>query len=181
MPATLFLDRLDTPIGEALLVTDAQGSLRALDWWDYEARMKRLLRQQNGTVTIEPGRAPEAVSRALQDYFAGDLDRIAGIPCALGGTDFQRDVWAALRAIPAGTTVSYGSLAARLGRPRAFRAVGHANGDNPISVVIPCHRLIGADGSLTGYGGGIGRKRWLLAHEGAGAGQAMESPATSRL
>jgi methylated-DNA-[protein]-cysteine S-methyltransferase len=96
----------------------------------------------------------------------GKLDAIDTIPVDTGGTDFQRTVWQALRGIPAGTTLSYGALAAKIGCPRSVRAVGHANGANPISVVIPCHRLIGADGTLTGYGGGLGRKRWLLAHEG---------------
>jgi methylated-DNA-[protein]-cysteine S-methyltransferase len=84
----------------------------------------------------------------------------------VGGTPFQRKVWAALPAIPAGTTMSYGALAAKLDAPRAMRAVGHANGSNPISVVVPCHRLIGASGSLVKYGGGLQRKRWLLRHEG---------------
>jgi methylated-DNA-[protein]-cysteine S-methyltransferase len=85
------------------------------------------------------------------------------------GTDFQRTVWQALRRIPCGTTISYGELARRIGRPAAVRAVGLANGANPVGVVVPCHRVIGADGSLTGYGGGIERKRWLLAHERASA------------
>ncbi len=162
----LRLDRMETPIGEALLLTDGDGTLRALDWADYEARMLLLLRRQNGPVAIAPGPAPVPLRRALKRYFAGDLGQLGGIPCTLGGTAFQRLVWTALRAIPAGTAVSYGSLAARLGKPAAMRAVGHANGANPISVVVPCHRLVGADGSLTGYGGGIERKRWLLRHEG---------------
>jgi methylated-DNA-[protein]-cysteine S-methyltransferase len=88
------------------------------------------------------------------------------VKCRLAGTPFQRSVWSALRRIPAGTTTSYGALAEHIERPTAVRAVGHANGANPISVVVPCHRVIGADGSLTGYGGGLDRKRWLLAHEG---------------
>jgi methylated-DNA-[protein]-cysteine S-methyltransferase len=102
----------------------------------------------------------------LSAYFRGNLDRLGEIKWRVGGTDFQRSVWNALPSIPAGTTMSYGALATRLKVPKAVRAVGHANGANPLSVVIPCHRLIGADGSLTGYGGGIERKRWLLAHEG---------------
>jgi methylated-DNA-[protein]-cysteine S-methyltransferase len=163
----MLLDRLETPIGQALLVTDGEGRLCALDWSDYEARMLRLLHRQVGPVAIEAGKAPKAIRLALERYFAGDLGLIDTIPCHLGGTPFQREVWSALRAIPAGETSTYGTLATRLGRPRAMRAVGHANGANPISVVVPCHRLIGADGSLTGYGGGIARKRWLLIHEGA--------------
>eukprot|EP01035_Chromulina_nebulosa_P066292 gene66292-90729_t len=103
---------------------------------------------------------------ALSRYFAGDLAQLDGITCHIPGTPFQNKVWTALRTIPAGTTLSYGTLAAQLGVPTAMRAVGHANGANPLSVVVPCHRLIGANGSLTGYGGGLERKRWLLMHEG---------------
>jgi len=97
---------------------------------------------------------------------AGVLSALDAIPVHTSGTPFQCEVWAALRAIPAGQTLSYGALAQAIGRPAAIRAVGHANGANPLSVVVPCHRLIGASGSLTGYGGGLERKRWLLAHEG---------------
>jgi methylated-DNA-[protein]-cysteine S-methyltransferase len=103
---------------------------------------------------------------ALSSYFKGDLDRLGEIKWRVGGTLFQRKVWNALPGIPAGSTLSYGALAAKLGSPRAMRAVGHANGANPISVVVPCHRLIGANGSLVKYGGGLDRKRWLLRHEG---------------
>jgi len=166
-PETFQLDRFKTPIGTALLVTDAQGVLRALDWDDYEARMRDLLRlQYGGAVTLLDGRAPKPIRDALAGYFAGDLERLGSIPCRFGGTSFQQSVWTALPAVPAGTTMSYGALAAKLGLPKAVRAVGHANGSNPISVVIPCHRLIGANGALTGYGGGLDRKRWLLKHEG---------------
>lgn len=166
---TLFLERLDTPIGLMLIVTDDEQCLRAVDWEDYEPRMHQLLRRHCGTSTIRPrDRArPSAARRALQAYFDGDLEAIAGLPTATNGTDFQRLVWAALRRIPVGQTVSYGALADRIGRPTAMRAVGLANGSNPISVVVPCHRVIGADASLTGYGGGLERKRWLLAHENA--------------
>ena len=90
------------------------------------------------------------------------------------GTPFQRAVWAALRRIPAGETLSYGQLAAQIGKPKAVRAVGLANGSNPVGVVVPCHRVIGADGSLTGYGGGLPRKLWLLEHEGARLAPAKE-------
>ena len=103
---------------------------------------------------------------ALKGYFAGDLDGLKTIKWRVAGTPFQRKVWTALRTIPAGTTTSYGALAAQLDMPKAVRAVGLANGSNPISIVVPCHRVIGANGSLTGYGGGLERKRWLLQHEG---------------
>jgi methylated-DNA-[protein]-cysteine S-methyltransferase len=160
------LDRLETPIGIALLVTDPLGYLRALDWHDYESRMMALLRRQYGSLSLEEGPAPDQVKAELTAYFEGDLDRLSAIKWRVGGTPFQRSVWDALQTIPAGTTMSYGAFAARLNVSKAVRAVGHANGANPISVVVPCHRLIGADGSLTGYGGGLERKRWLLAHEG---------------
>jgi methylated-DNA-[protein]-cysteine S-methyltransferase len=160
------VDRLKTPIGMALLVTDRDGMLRALDWEDYEARMKDLLRRQNGAVVLRSGRAPRAMRAALSAYFDGDLCSLAGIKWRSAGTPFQRKVWTALPDITAGTTMSYGALAARLNMPKSVRAVGHANGANPISVVVPCHRLIGADGSLVKYGGGLHRKRWLLEHEG---------------
>ena len=162
----LRLDRLKTPIGVALLVTDEDGVLRALDWEDYEPRMRQLLRLQCGAVELKDARAPVAVKTALSGYFKGDLDRLGEIAWRVGGTPFQRKVWNALPKIPAGSTLSYGALAAKLGAPRALRAVGHANGANPISVVVPCHRLIGANGSLVKYGGGLDRKRWLLRHEG---------------
>jgi methylated-DNA-[protein]-cysteine S-methyltransferase len=166
LPEPFGLDRLETPIGTALLVTDADGVLRALDWEDYEPRMKELLRLQYGAVALQAARAPKDMRKALTGYFKGDLDSLKAVRWRVAGTPFQRKVWTALPGIPAGTTMSYGALAAKLGAPKAMRAVGHANGSNPISVVVPCHRLIGADGSLVKYGGGLERKRWLLEHEG---------------
>jgi methylated-DNA-[protein]-cysteine S-methyltransferase len=163
---TFGLDRLQTPIGTALLVTDADGVLRALDWQDYEPRMKELLRLQYGAVVLKDARSPKDVRAALTGYFKGDLDRLNTIRWRVAGTPFQHKVWTALPKIPVGTTMSYAGLAAKLGAPNAMRAVGHANGSNPISVVVPCHRLIGANGSLIKYGGGLMRKRWLLEHEG---------------
>jgi methylated-DNA-[protein]-cysteine S-methyltransferase len=171
MPATqpqrFHFDRLDTPIGTALLVTDDQGFLRALDWSDYEARLHRLLRRHYGDYVLEAASAPRDIVVALTGYFAGDLGQLKSIKWRTNGTDFQRKVWSGLQKIRAGRTSSYGAFATRLNVPKAARAVGLANGANPVSVVVPCHRLIGADGSLTGYGGGLARKEWLLAHEGA--------------
>jgi methylated-DNA-[protein]-cysteine S-methyltransferase len=120
---------------------------------------------------VEASDAPPAASSAVVDrleaYFGGDLDALAKIPVRFDtGTPFQRDVWNALRTIPLGETISYADLARQVGRPQAFRAAGSANGQNPIAVVVPCHRVIAADGTLGGYGGGLDRKRWLLAHEG---------------
>jgi methylated-DNA-[protein]-cysteine S-methyltransferase len=166
LPERFCLDRLETPIGIALLVTDAEGALRALDWENFEPRMRQLLRRYHGAPDLRSARAPNDIRSALAGYFAGDLDRLDTIKWRVVGTAFQRKVWTALRTIRAGTTMSYGALAAQLDMPAAVRAVGLANGANPISVVVPCHRVIGADGSLTGYGGGLPRKRWLLEHEG---------------
>ncbi|WP_410708051.1 methylated-DNA--[protein]-cysteine S-methyltransferase [Bradyrhizobium sp. BWA-3-5] len=166
MPENFNLDRLPTPIGTALLVTDADGHLRALDWEDHEGRMMQLLRLHYGAVDLKNAKAPRDLRTALTGYFKGDLDRLASIRWRVAGTPFQQKVWHALPGIPAGTTLSYGTFALELGVPRAVRALGHANGSNPISVVLPCHRLIGANGSLVKYGGGLERKRWLLKHEG---------------
>jgi methylated-DNA-[protein]-cysteine S-methyltransferase len=166
-PESLLLDRLATPIGEALIVTDEAGRLRAFDWADREAGMARLLRLHYGAMVLQPGAAPGPLKRLLRRYFEGDVGCLGAIEWRTGGTLFQRSVWTGLTTIAAGGTLSYGALAAKLGCPRAVRAVGTANGSNPISVVVPCHRVIGADGSLTGYGGGLERKRWLLKHEGA--------------
>jgi methylated-DNA-[protein]-cysteine S-methyltransferase len=165
-PEIFGLDRLPTPIGTALLVTDSAGVLRALDWEEHEARMRELLRLQYSAVVLEEGRSPRELRSALTGYFKGDLDRLKAIKWRVAGTPFQHKVWTALPKIPAGTTMSYGALAAKLNVPKAMRAVGHANGSNPISVVVPCHRLIGANGALVKYGGGLERKRWLLEHEG---------------
>lgn len=166
---TLSLERLDTPIGLLLIVTDDEQFLRAVDWEDYEQRMQKLLRRHCDTSTVRPRDMadPSVARRSLQAYFDGDLDAIAGLPTVTNGTDFQRTVWDALRRIPVGHTVSYGAVAVHIGRPTARRAVGLANGANPIAIVVPCHRVIGANAALTGYGGGLDRKRWLLAHEKA--------------
>ena len=165
-PEIFSLDRLETPIGTALLVTDDDGMLRALDWEDHEPRMKDLLRLHYGDIVLRDARSPRDVRAALSGYFKGDLAARGAIKWRVAGTPFQRKVWNALPTIPPGTTMSYGALAAQIGMPKAIRAVGHANGSNPISVVVPCHRLIGANGSLVKYGGGLERKRWLLEHEG---------------
>ena len=165
-PDTLTLDRIATPVGEVLLVTDAEGAVRALDFSDYEPRMMRLLARHAPGARLVPGRAAEAVRGAVQAYFSGDIRALDAVVVKTGGTAFQRAVWAALRAIPAGQTRSYGQLAVSIGAPKAVRAAGLANGQNPIAVIVPCHRVIGANGTLTGYAGGVERKRWLLRHEG---------------
>jgi methylated-DNA-[protein]-cysteine S-methyltransferase len=162
------LDRLPTPIGPLLIVFDEANRLRALDWDDYEERMRRLLRLQYGSeIKLGEGSAPISMRDSLNAYFAGDLSGLDRIEVELGGTPFQRKLWSTLRDIPSGQTSTYGALAAKIGAPKAVRAVGAANGANPISIVLPCHRVIGSNQRLTGYGGGLNRKRWLLTHEGA--------------
>jgi methylated-DNA-[protein]-cysteine S-methyltransferase len=162
-------DSLATPIGELIYVCDREGALRMIDWSDHNPRGERLLNIHYGTggYALIKQRDPSGLTTRLASYFAGDIHAIDDIPTATAGTAFQREVWRALRAIPAAETISYGRLAERIGRPRAVRAVGLANGANPVGVVVPCHRVIGANGSLTGYGGGLHRKEWLLAHERA--------------
>jgi len=166
-PETLTLDRLTTPIGTALLVTDETGVLRAFNWTDYEPAMRTWIARHYPKATLVDGRAPPQVRGAFEAYFRGDATALETVPWRASGTPFQLKVWEALCSIPAGETLSYAGLAERIGRPTAVRAVGHANGANPVAVVVPCHRVIGTSGSLTGYGGGLPRKRWLLEHEGA--------------
>jgi methylated-DNA-[protein]-cysteine S-methyltransferase len=166
-PERLIIDRFPTPIGEALLAVDEAGFLRAFDWTDHEPRQLRLMARYNGAVSTEAGPAPAGIRAALTAYFDGDLHAIERIEWRTCGTEFQLSCWRALCDIPVGTTASYGEQAARIGRPKAVRAVGLANGANPIGLVVPCHRVIGANGTLTGYGGGLHRKMWLLRHEGA--------------
>jgi len=166
-PARLTLERLPTPIGVALLVTDEAGVMRAFNWTDYEPQLMAWIARRHPRAAMGEGRAPEAVRRPFEAYFDGETTALDAVPRQAEGTAFQRGVWEILPTIPAGETLSYAALAARLGRPTAVRAVGLANGSNPIALVLPCHRVIGTNGSLTGYGGGLHRKRWLLAHEGA--------------
>jgi methylated-DNA-[protein]-cysteine S-methyltransferase len=166
------LSRMKTPIGAALVVTDDEGCLRVFEWEDHEARMQALLDRFYGAGRARliegiGGNTAKPVLDRLKAYFAGDIAAIEDIAAESAGTEFQRKCWKMLRKIPAGETWSYHRLAQRIRHPAAVRAVGAANGANPISVVVPCHRVIGADGSLTGYGGGLDRKRWLLRHEGA--------------
>lgn len=162
----LLLDRFQSPIGVMLLVHDAEGRLHALDFHDFEPRMYRLLRLHYGPVALTDAMAPRAITAPFHAYFAGAHTAVVTIPTSTAGTPFQRSVWAALRTITPGETTSYGRLSSLIGRPGAFRAVGLANGANPLTIVVPCHRVIGADHTLTGFGGGLHRKRWLLEHEG---------------
>lgn len=157
-----------TPIGDLLVVVDGE-AICALYWSsDGEpAEMAKSLRRRYGDFTLEQVNDPAGVASAIRAYFAGDLRALAELPVTTGGTEFQRAVWLGLRGIPAGEVLTYGELAARLGRPTAARAVGMACGSNPVGLVLPCHRVVGASGSLTGFGGGLDRKQWLLQHERA--------------
>ncbi|MBS0296147.1 MAG: methylated-DNA--[protein]-cysteine S-methyltransferase [Proteobacteria bacterium] len=179
-PLEILIDRVDTPVGELIVVADRKGALRAVDWTDHEERMRRLLRLHYGERgwTLTRATDPSGLSSLMRRYFSGEIGVIDDLATATAGTAFQRQVWEALRAVPAGETISYAELARRIGRPAAVRAVGLANGANPVGVVVPCHRVVGSNGSLTGYGGGLERKRWLLAHEAAAATQAAIQAAT---
>jgi methylated-DNA-[protein]-cysteine S-methyltransferase len=163
----LFFDQMKTPLGDLMLLSDEFGSLRVVKWADHEDRMRLLLiRQYRSTeIAMESRRNPFGLTSALESYFTGHVEGIQSLPVSPEGTSFQQTVWGSLRSIPPGETMSYGSLARKLGMDAAVRAVGRANGANPVAIVIPCHRVIGADGSLTGYGGGLERKQWLLNHE----------------
>jgi methylated-DNA-[protein]-cysteine S-methyltransferase len=147
------IEYLDTPTGPILIETDDAGRLHGIRWGDYAQHLQDLSNE------------PSAACQALSAYFAGKIDALNDLPVVMTGTDFQRAVWAELRRIPVGETISYGTLAERIGRPTATRPVGLANGANPIPIVVPCHRVIGADHTLTGFGGGLHRKQWLLQHE----------------
>ena len=160
----LLLDSFDSPLGPVALASDGR-ALVALEFSPPQRLASRLRSRFGEGVAIRESRDPLGFTARARAYFAGDLAALAALPADGGGTPFQRRVWAALRDVPAGETVSYSALAARLGMPRAARAVGLANGRNPVAIAVPCHRVVGADGRLTGYAGGLERKRWLLEHE----------------
>ncbi len=162
----LFNATVDSPVGNLHVVTRGT-TLLTLAFEEYWAEAERDLDRRVGDYSLESHADPGGVVTRLHDYFAGDLGAIESIDTETGGTPFQRSVWEELRKIPVGRAISYQDLAHAIGKPKAVRAVGTANGRNPIAIIIPCHRVIGRDGSLTGYGGGLDRKQWLLEHEGA--------------
>ena len=153
-----------SPIGMMDIVLDGQ-TLVGLDFSDNPQRLRGLLSRRYGEYGIRRRNDPMPVHEALDDYFSHGGDSFRALQLDPGGTEFQRDVWDELRRIPPGRTLDYGTLARRVGNPRAVRAVASGNARNPISIAIPCHRVIGQDGSLRGYAGGIERKRWLIDHE----------------
>lgn len=163
----LQIDSIDSPIGTILIVVDGE-RLCSLDFADYEQRMRDLLQRRYGSVHLLQTANPCGFSSRVRGYLAGDYHCLDAIPVSTGGTAFQQQVWLALRTIPPGTTMTYSELATKLGKPTAYRAVGGTNALNPVAIVLPCHRVVGANASLTGYAGGLERKQWLLQHEGSG-------------
>jgi methylated-DNA-[protein]-cysteine S-methyltransferase len=167
----LWIDEMESPVGLLrLVVVPAGGAVCSLEFAGRDKHRAAYLKAQFGAVELEQVDDPAGHVSRLRAYFDGDLDALDPIPVKAHGTPFQLEVWRALRKLRRGETTSYGALATAIGRPGASRAVGLANGRNPIAIVVPCHRVIGADGTLTGYGGGLDRKRWLLEHERARPG-----------
>jgi methylated-DNA-[protein]-cysteine S-methyltransferase len=179
MADNYYYDRVKTPIGDIVIVVDENAAMRLLSFDDGDERWRRDFARRHPDAEALPKRDPSGHSGTLRTYFEGDMEALDRIPVVFDGTSFQNKVWKALRKIPTGGTTSYGALARKIGEPRAVRAVGLANGSNPIGVVVPCHRVIGSDGSLTGYGGGLPRKKWLLDHEARHCGASFNLEASA--
>lgn len=164
----LLEDKIATPLGPLWIISDEQFQLRAVEWEEHSDRMEKLLNIHYRLTGYQrvASKNPGGLSQKLKDYFDGDLNIISSLPTENAGTAFQREVWQLLKSIPCGQVMHYGQLAEKLGRASAARAVGAANGANPVSIVVPCHRVIGRNGTMTGYAGGVARKEWLLRHEG---------------
>jgi len=163
----LLVATIPTPIGPLEVVTKG-GILCGITFEGHGASTRAWMERRFGEIAIEQLDSLDEVTDRITAYFAGDVRAVASLPVDTGGTDFQRSVWDELRRIEPGTTISYGEMARRISRPKACQAVGMAAGRNPIPIVIPCHRVIAADGTLGGFGGGLDRKEWLLAHEKGG-------------
>jgi len=168
MPDALLLSTFDSPIGSLALACDSDGRLRGVS---FGAGLTGAMRREYPGVTTRAGETPDTVAAGLTAYFGGDrgaLDRIEwSLDGAVAGDGFQARVWRALAGVPAGATISYGEMARRVGEPGAAQAAGVALNRNPIPLVLACHRVVGADGAMVGFGGGLERKTWLLQHEGA--------------
>jgi methylated-DNA-[protein]-cysteine S-methyltransferase len=154
---------ITSPVGR-LAIAAHDGRVCAL-WFGTESQVRPLLERWFPGEQISAGKDPGGAVSALTAYFSGDLNALDEVAVELHGTPFQQRVWRQLRSVRAGTTASYAQIARAIGAPHAVRAVGAANGANPVAVIVPCHRIVGSNGGLTGYGGGLDRKRWLLAHE----------------
>jgi methylated-DNA-[protein]-cysteine S-methyltransferase len=163
---TIDTTTITTPLGTVHAAVQ-DGRLVALGFEEYWPTLRQRLERRFGALTFRANGDAGGIGKRLARYFAGDLDAIEDVTVDPGGTPFQQKVWRQLRNVKVGRTASYGEVARAIGSPAAVRAVGLANGQNPCWLVIPCHRIIGSNGSLTGYGGGLDRKRWLLKHEGA--------------
>jgi methylated-DNA-[protein]-cysteine S-methyltransferase len=163
---SLFVTELETPQG-AIVFARRGERLVALGFKDHWPRLTKEIEKRFGAVELVPDAKGGQAGRALRRYLGGDLTALDALEVDTQGTPFQEKVWSRLRKIPAGATWSYADLARAVGKPSAVRAVAGANAMNPVSLVVPCHRVIAADGKLSGYGGGVPRKRWLLTHEGA--------------
>jgi O-6-methylguanine DNA methyltransferase len=170
MKETLWTSTHESPIGTLRSAVRSDGALVALGFEDSWSPLFARVAVGFADPRVARG-VPVHVTEAIEAYFAGDVTALDALPVDPAGTEFQRRVWAALRTIPAGETRSYAAVASAVGAPRAVRAVGAANGANPVAIAIPCHRVIASDGTLHGYGGGLERKRWLLAHERQGIRQ----------
>jgi methylated-DNA-[protein]-cysteine S-methyltransferase len=162
----LLTDRIATPISEMVLIA-RDGVVLLLEFDDSKDRYMREIKARFGDEELQQVSNPFGFSDIVQDYFAGHPHAIDTLNADGGGTDFEKKVWAELRAIPCGASKSYGEIARKLGDINLSRAVGTANGKNPIAIIVPCHRVIGSNGTMTGYAGGLHRKQWLLRHEGA--------------
>jgi methylated-DNA-[protein]-cysteine S-methyltransferase len=165
MSPTMLSDRIDTPLG-AMMVLASEGKLIGLSFDDQSGWAIKGIERRFSDFELRPTPNPFGFSDRIRAYFSGDLVAIEALPAEAEGTAFEMRVWEELRRIPCGITASYGEIAERLGDKNSARAVGLANNRNPIAIVVPCHRVIGADGTLVGYGGGLDRKTWLLRHEG---------------
>lgn len=156
---------IDTPI-DSLTLAARDGRVCLLHLGADDAYVRTTLQRWYPDESVQDGSDPGGAADALVGYFDGDLGAIDKVPVEMNGTAFQKRVWDALRRVPAGKTATYAEIAVLIGSPAAVRAVGAANGANPVAVIVPCHRIIGSNGTLTGYGGGLHRKEWLLRHEG---------------
>ncbi len=155
-----------SPIGDIQILVEGE-RLIFLDFADNTDRIEKLMHKRYGIFEMMDSENPAMMSDRLERYFNGDWSAFDGLDVDTGGTDFQQSVWKGLRAIPTGQSISYDQLARDIGNPNAIRAAASANANNPVSIVIPCHRVIGKNGAMRGYAGGIERKVWLLRHEGA--------------
>jgi len=161
----LYSDIYDSPLGDILVIAD-DNQLCYLDFEDNDERLDRLFSRRFGEYEITPRANVLDMQTRLKKYFDGDWSAFDGLGISTDGTMFQQRVWDSLKSIPVGKAISYDQLAGAIENPKAVRAVASANARNPVAIIIPCHRVIGKDGSLRGYAGGVDRKAWLLNHEG---------------